>query len=993
MRTYNYSSLSKRIVLLLMTVFVTLSIYAIPAKPGVKRLLTLADGTTVEARLVGDEHGHYWLGTNGKAYQEANDGKTYQLVDAEQVKQQAKIRRAKANAQRAKRMPGAKRTAGTSNFIGEKKGIIILVNFANDVQFQEGNDNAYFQRVANEENFNDGNFVGSVRDYFSKQSEGKFLLNFDVAGPYTLKYEMSHYGANDSEGNDVHPAEMVIEACTMANDDVDFSLYDWDGDDIVDQVYVIYAGMSENEGGGANTIWPHEWTLSSANYYGDGAGPQELDGVTIDTYACGSELNGSGEICGIGTICHEFSHCLGYPDYYDADYSGGQGMGCWDLMDSGSYNGDGYQPAGYTSYERWVAGWMEPVELTATTSVENMKALQDEANAYIIYNEGNRNEFFLLENRQFIGWDESLPGRGLLILHCDYDEDVWNDNEPNDDPNHQRLTWIPADNEYQYETYEYDGETYIEYTWEGMASDTYPYVSDAGTNDAFSEATTPAAKFYNKNSNGTYFMTGEVLDITQNSDGTISFRYKGASNVPMPTFSPAAGVYAEAQTVTISCTDAEATVYYTTDGSIPSANSTPYTEPILIEATTTLKAVAVSAEGEESKVATAQYTIRTPGTEVNTFRRVTSASELATGQRCIIARGDQKVAAGSLSSNILSKVNVNVDDEGIITINDNVLVYTINLNGNSCSFQTDDGKYLYATNTKKLAFSSDEKTWTLGTESGEMIMKYGDYGRMLYNSSSPRFTTYTSNTSNTMLLAQIYVEYETTSPTPGPGPDPSHVTGSGMYEPVTSNDMLESDCNYLIVGTYNSVYYAYNGFSKNKGDVGEVTPDNNGCINLEDATGTNAAVPVTLSGSASSGWTIFDTNEEKYIGTTTSIIDNKAYLTTDETASTTYYEWAISIGSENVATVENKGKGFYLKLNYNNGSPLFRVYASDQTDIMLYKEIPVQQEGITTALRAIDNGQMINDKAGWYTIDGRKLSGKPMKKGVYIHNGHKVVIK
>ena len=982
---YCTSSLSKRFILLLITAFVTLSISAIPAKPGVKRLLTLTNGSTVEARLVGDEFGHYWLGSDGKAYRETNDGKTYQLVDAEQVKQQALVRRDKVNQQRAKRMPGAKRAAGTSSITGEKKGIIILVNFADDVKFKEENDNAYFQLIANKKNFEDDYFYGSVHDYFLKQSEGKFSLTFDVAGPYTLEHEMAYYGAN-SGGNDVHPGEMVIEALDLADEDVDFSQYDWDGDGEVDQVFIVYAGKSENEGGGDDSIWPHAWSLYSAHHYGDGEGPQLLDGVTIDTYACGSELNGSGEICGIGTICHEFSHCLGYPDFYDTDYTGGQGMGYWDLMDSGSYNGGGYCPAGYTSYERWVAGWIEPVELKTTTKVENMKALQDEANAYIIYNEGNRNEFFLLENRQFIDWDRELPGKGLLILYCDYDANAWNNNTPNDKPSHQRMTWIPADN--KYESFMYNGEKY--YDWDGMMTDTYPYTSNTGQiiNNEFSATTTPAAKFYNKNSDGTYFMSGAVLDITQNTDGTVSFRYKGLSNVPTPTFSPAAGTYTEAQTVTISCSDAEATIYYTIDGKEPSQSSAVYTEPIFVETTTTLKAVAVSKEGEESDVATAKYTIRIPGTEVNTFRRVTSASDLVSGQRCIIARGDKGVAAGALSNNYLSKVSVDVDEEGIITINDEVLVFTLNGSGNSFSFQTDDGDYLYSPKTKQLGFSSKEKTWTLDTESDELIMKYGSYGRMLYNASNPRFATYTSGTSNTQLLAQIYVEYK---PTPTPPPTP--VEGSGVYELVTSDEMLEAERNYLIVSFCNNQYYNYNGFDTNKGTTSIVTLDDAECITLND--GVNNAVPVILA-STDGGWLLYDTNEKAYIGTTTVTDSNdktRVYITASVVANSNYYKWTIDI-NDNIATVGNKGKDYYLKFNenasYNN--PMFRVYASGQNDIMLYKEIPIKEEkGITTG---VENGQRNSVKGQrdeWYTIDGRKLSGKPAKKGIYIHNGKAVV--
>jgi M6 family metalloprotease-like protein len=340
----------------------------------------------------------------------------------------------------------------------------------------------------------------------------------------------SYYGSNDSQGNDKYAGKMVIEALKLADSEVNYKDYDWNDDDEVDQVYLVYAGKGEADGGASNTIWPHAYTLDEAKGIGDGDGAQTLDGVRIDSYACGAELNGSsGKIAGIGTMCHEFSHCLGYPDFYDTDYSGGQGMFQWDLMDSGSYNGDGYLPAGYTSYERWVAGWLMPKELSTTMTVNNMKSLQDGGESYVIYNQGNRNEFYLLENRQQTSWDAGIPGKGLLILHVDYDADAWRYNIPNDDLNHQRMTWVAADNKYQYTVY--NGER--SYTEEGAKNDPFPY----GSVNAFNKNTTPAAKFYNKNSDGTKYMDSSVEEITQNSDGTVSFKFVAKEDMssPVPT--------------------------------------------------------------------------------------------------------------------------------------------------------------------------------------------------------------------------------------------------------------------------------------------------------------------------------------------------------------------------------------------------------------------------------------------------------------------------
>ena len=576
--------------------------FAIPAKPGLKRQITLTDGTTVNATLVGDEHAHYWIGTDGNAYQTVS-GDVFHRIDLQVVKQRAAERRSAANKQRTHRLAPHK-IGEVGSITGKKKGLIILVNFS-DVAFQSANNNALYNRIANEKNFSYGKFKGSMYDYFYDQSEGQFELKFDVVGPVTVSKNQSYYGENDNDGNDKHPAEMVIEALNLADPQVNYTDYDWNGDGEVEQVYVVYADKGAADGGAANTIWPHEYNLYSAAHYGDGEGPQKLDGVWINTYACGAELNGtSGEIAGIGTMCHEFSHCLGYPDFYDIDYSGGQGMFEWDLMDSGSYNDDGYRPAGYTSYERWMAGWKEPIELTEAQNISNMGALQDYgSNTYIIYNEGNRNEYFLLENRQKKKWDTDLPGAGLLILHVDYDATVWSKNQPNDDPSHQRMTWIPADNQYQHVTYQ--GRKY--YSEAGAANDPFPY----GSANAFGKNTTPAATLYNKNEDSTYYLDASVENIIQNSNGTISFRFAPEVKKLTLTATPASGIINYMQEVTLTASNPNAEIYCTFDGTEPTKNDFLYDPPLQIDRSLTLKAKAFLDGYEDSETLTREYQVKT----------------------------------------------------------------------------------------------------------------------------------------------------------------------------------------------------------------------------------------------------------------------------------------------------------------------------------------------------------------------------------------------
>ena len=508
----------KRLFVILSLMVVTMTMMAVPAKRGVTKTLVLANGTEVKATLVGDEHGHYWKGTDGQAYRESEG--VFVPIDAQAVIERAKVRRQQINQKRMQRLKG-RRAGASSAYQGQKKGIIILVNYKNK-KFNASHDSALYVKIANGENYNEGKFKGSMSDYFKAQSGGQFELDFDIVGPVTVAKDYSYYGSNDSNGDDKHAGEMVIEAVKKAKDIIDdWTPYDWDGDGYVDQVYVIYAGKGEADGGASTTIWPHAYSLSAAKYYGDGTGPVTVGtGLKVDTYACGPELNGqsSNQVAGIGTMCHEFSHCLGYPDFYDTDYSGGQGMCSWDLMDQGSYNDDGYQPAGYTSWERWEAGWQMPITLDEeNVKVEGMKSLQSGGEFYIIYNPGNKNEYFMLENRQLDGWDASLPGAGLLILHVDYSASAWENNKPNDTPSHQRMTWVPADKKYQYQMY--DGTKY--YDVAGIENDPFPYL----TNNSFNKDFGTMAKLFNKNTDGTYYLNSSVEEITRHNDGTMSFKY------------------------------------------------------------------------------------------------------------------------------------------------------------------------------------------------------------------------------------------------------------------------------------------------------------------------------------------------------------------------------------------------------------------------------------------------------------------------------------
>ena len=502
-----------------------ISAYAVPAKPGVKRIVTLADGTKVELTLRGDEHYKFYQGSDGFAYREKK--KSFERISLAEAQNQWKNSMTRANAARRSKTRGL---GEPTTFTGKKKALVILMQFK-DLSFATENVQDVFKDFFNKENYTGFGMSGSVKDYFRAQSYGQFELDFDVVGPFTSRDSMAYYGANytDTEGNacnDVHAETLVYEGCLMADSLVNFADYDWDGDGVVDQVFIIYAGYAEAQGAEPEAIWPHAWTIGDAGY------DLTLDGVKINTYACTAELRGvSGtDIDGIGTACHEFSHCLNLPDTYDTGYSGGYGMQNWDLMGGGNYNNDCRTPAGYTSYERWFEGWLTPKEIKGDIqTISNMKALVDEPEAYVLYNEADHDEYYLLENRQNKGFDAALPGHGLLVLHVDFDKEAWGNNTVNNDPAHQRLTVIPADNEFRNDNFN------------SFAGDAFPGVTG---NTALTNFTAPAATLFRENVDGSKFMNKAIEDITESEEGLISFVAMGPQtnlDTPIPDGGEAVG--------------------------------------------------------------------------------------------------------------------------------------------------------------------------------------------------------------------------------------------------------------------------------------------------------------------------------------------------------------------------------------------------------------------------------------------------------------------
>lgn len=309
-----------------------------------------------------------------------------------------------------------------------------------------------------------GGLYGAVVDYFADQSDSLFMPKFTVVGPVTMPKSYAYYGKGRYDSN---ISEFYSEACKLAVNmfQINWSDFDNNNDGMVDMVYFIYAGRGANEmGADENYIWPQEGTSTLTVTTESGT-------IKFGAYGCSAELVGIHTIenitmvqDGIGTICHEISHGLGLPDFYDTSGNKRACMDFWDLMDSGSYQILGNQPCEYTAYERDFMGWRALKEVENDESVTlTLEPMETGGFGYKIINDedSSGDDYFIIENKQNIGFDMCLgypsldyyalykrPCHGLLITHVRYNESAWTSNKVNylsSSTSQPRMTIVPAD--------------------------------------------------------------------------------------------------------------------------------------------------------------------------------------------------------------------------------------------------------------------------------------------------------------------------------------------------------------------------------------------------------------------------------------------------------------------------------------------------------------------------------------------------------------------
>jgi M6 family metalloprotease-like protein len=408
--------------------------------------------------------------------------------------------------------------------------LVVLVSFS-DCDFSQEDPKATYEAMFNQRGYNQRDGAGCVTDYFRDQSNGLFNLEFDVYGPIKVNSKAQ----KGSDGQDFRSSIFVEALRTLVAQEpgIDFSLYDWNGNKVVNQVIFVYAGYAGNQPGLTTYTWPSTGSLGEVT---------TPDGYQVYNYSASGELWSNNTSCGIGTICHEFSHCLGLPDVYPTNTNDSSLpisiVDEWDLMDGGNGSNRGWCPPNYSALEKMQLGWLTPTELTADTVITGMKSVSDGGEVYLIRH--TENEYYLLENRQWQGWDVAVPGHGLLVWHVNYNASKWNNNVVNNTAGKPNYHLVTADN------LDYDAWLDLYYKRGGgnpyldrsrqlhrclLSSAPYPWATDSTdyVNNELTNTSTPAAIMYNKNAEGSTLLSKPITDITEHDDGTISFVFHAST--------------------------------------------------------------------------------------------------------------------------------------------------------------------------------------------------------------------------------------------------------------------------------------------------------------------------------------------------------------------------------------------------------------------------------------------------------------------------------
>lgn len=434
--------------------------------------------------------------------------------ESAQLRQAADQQRAETLADTQTRLRQGKRTARTTP--AEKKLLTICVRFSDSPPASDLTPVSYFQDKIYGVTADPALPKQTVADYYLEVSGNKLLVTGEAVGWIDLPFSTAQYGgpAASGEDSDVRQLRSLIQNATslLSDQGFDFGPYDGDNDGFLDMLAIVFQGQGEADGGGPDTIWPHQWSyediwrqLTDGEPLNTGSTNAQGEDVFIDLYFTNSELNASSADptklvrAPIGTFCHEYAHALGLPDLYDRTAPKSSGLGKWSLMAGGNYNqADGQagdSPAWPDPYCRLLMGWDREVNVTTNMLRARIpEAKGSERAVYRLWAGGQSTpQEFLVETRKRTGFDRGLPGEGLLVYHVSISDNTVQ--SQNDEQWYLQPRAWTGQGHYLVALEQADGQFHLEQTLgavvnRGDATDPYT------TGGEFSDSTMPSSKAY-----------------------------------------------------------------------------------------------------------------------------------------------------------------------------------------------------------------------------------------------------------------------------------------------------------------------------------------------------------------------------------------------------------------------------------------------------------------------------------------------------------------
>ncbi len=637
--------------LLLCSLFIILGAGKANAMPALQETQELVQpsGETFEASLSGSENFHWWtandesvikIGEDQYWYYTRIDGESLEVTqarfainkkpsDAAELEDVKKLQPTEGMNTKQKEIPNTDDSFDLLSAGAKENTLVLLVEYSDaKITYSDADwRNRFF-----------GTSGSTLNHYYDEVSKGK--LGFKGAAEssgtndgivrVTLPY--AHPRPETATNPDSTYSQIIKDALKASNDKVNYAQFDQNKDGSISSeelhIVTIVAGGEASYGDTGKVVWGHMSSLYESD-------APRLDGVKVGSYQGNGGYTMFGEKHGghmatVGIIAHEMGHDLGLPDLYDTDGTS-DGVGIHSLMGSGSWttHNNEYEGAYPTHLDPWskmVLGLERPIEVQNNGSYEVGNFTTDDYSVLKLKTT-DESEYFLIENRQFTGFDIGLADQvaspGIAIWHID--EQQLKNRQNNRDEAHKAVDVEEAnESKLGYPELDQDPNTRLYYDH---------YYSGNGYSH-FNSSTSPNSKVYSGASSGV-----SVTVVDPNSDRmTVSVKVPQGDDQLPPVWAKNAELTASSiknDRLTLNWSEAtdasgvESYIVYKNDRVLKEVEAT--TRKLTVQGLTTNKAYDFRVEAVDKKgYVTTNGPELTVKTSANTVKRIEGATRFDT---------------------------------------------------------------------------------------------------------------------------------------------------------------------------------------------------------------------------------------------------------------------------------------------------------------------------------------------------------------------------